>query len=42
MISKIAEKDLLKAKVSQKDGRVYLLELADKGKKVVKTNTEPI
>ena len=35
MVSKIAEKGLLKTKASPKDGRVCLLELTDKGKKVV-------
>jgi len=35
MVSKIAEKGLLKVKASPKDGRVCLLELTDKGKKVV-------
>lgn len=35
MVSKMAEKDLLKTKASPKDGRVCLLELTAKGKKVV-------
>lgn len=35
MVSKIAEKGLLKTKASPRDGRVCLLELTDKGKKVV-------
>jgi len=35
MVSKIAEKGLLKTKASPKDGRVCLLEITDKGKKVV-------
>lgn len=35
MVSKMAEKGLLKTKASPKDGRVCLLELTEKGKKVV-------
>lgn len=35
MVYKIMEKGLLKTKASPKDGRVCLLELTDKGKKVV-------
>lgn len=35
MVSKIVEKGLLKTKASPRDGRVCLLELTDKGKKVV-------
>lgn len=35
MVSKIVDKGLLKTKASPKDGRVCLLELTDKGKKVV-------
>jgi DNA-binding MarR family transcriptional regulator len=35
MVSKMAEKGLLKTKASPKDGRICLLELTDKGKKVV-------
>lgn len=35
MVSKIADKGLLKIKASPKDGRLCLLELTDKGKKVV-------
>ncbi|WP_292389481.1 MarR family winged helix-turn-helix transcriptional regulator [Methanosarcina sp. UBA5] len=35
MVSKMAEKGLLKTKASQKDGRVCLLELTDKGKRVI-------
>ncbi len=35
MVSKIAEKGLLKTKASPKDGRICLLEITDKGKKVV-------
>ena len=35
MVSKIADKGLLKTKASPRDGRVCLLELTDKGKKVV-------
>lgn len=35
MVSKMAEKGLLKTKASPKDGRVCLLALTDKGKKVV-------
>jgi DNA-binding MarR family transcriptional regulator len=35
MVSKMAEKDLLKTKASPEDGRVCLLELTAKGKKVV-------
>lgn len=35
MVSKIADKGLLKTKASSKDGRICLLELTDKGKKVV-------
>lgn len=35
MVSKMAEKGLLKTKAFPKDGRVCLLELTDKGKKVV-------
>jgi DNA-binding MarR family transcriptional regulator len=35
MVCKIVEKGLLKTKASPKDGRVCLLELTDKGKKVV-------
>ncbi len=36
MVSKMVEKGLLKTKASPKDGRICLLELTDKGKKVVK------
>ncbi|MGA9189801.1 MAG: MarR family transcriptional regulator [Methanosarcina sp.] len=39
MVSKMAEKGLLKTKASPKDGRVCLLELTDKGKKVVEIET---
>lgn len=35
MVSKIADKGLLKTKASPRDGRICLLELTDKGKKVV-------
>ncbi|HEY3363359.1 MAG TPA: MarR family transcriptional regulator [Methanosarcina sp.] len=35
MVSKMVEKGLLKTKASPKDGRVCLLELTDRGKKVV-------
>lgn len=35
MVYKIAEKGLMKTKVSTKGGRICLLELTDKGKKVV-------
>lgn len=35
MVYKIVEKGLLKTKASSQDGRVCLLELTDKGKKVV-------
>jgi DNA-binding MarR family transcriptional regulator len=39
MVSKMAEKGLLKTKTSPKDGRVCLLALTDKGKKVVEIET---
>lgn len=35
MVSKMAEKGLLKTKASPKDGRACLLELTDKGKRVI-------
>jgi len=35
MVSKIVDKGLLKTKASPRDGRICLLELTDKGKKVV-------
>jgi DNA-binding MarR family transcriptional regulator len=39
MVSKMAEKGLLTTKTSPKDGRVCLLALTDKGKKVVEIET---
>jgi DNA-binding MarR family transcriptional regulator len=39
MVSKMAEKGLLETKTSPKDGRVCLLALTDKGKKVVEIET---